>query len=86
MNASLHIRLKNCLQTILELEPDIQEELRRSAFAQEFTKIRYFLDKVESIDLKEEEVARLEKATATFLAELHLDKNSSPEEKGRVLQ
>ena len=87
MDTNLHLRLKNCLQTILELEDDIQEELQRSAFSEEFTKIRTFLERVEQMQLMEEEVSRMEKATATFLSELHLTARDDERPRGkRVLQ
>ncbi|MDD6180570.1 MAG: hypothetical protein ACI33N_02125 [Desulfovibrionaceae bacterium] len=72
MDTNLHSRLKNCLQTILELEDDIREDVQRSAFSEEFNKIRGFLERIEQMQLLEEEVARMERATATFLSELQL--------------
>ena len=61
--SNLQIRLKNCLQTILELEPAIGANEEGHIFFREFHTLKAFLDRVD-------DVARLESATANFLAEL----------------
>ncbi len=84
----LNIRLKNCLQTIIELEPDFQELRMCGEFEIELGTIKAYLNKIEDLDLAEEDVIRLEHATANLLDELRrpfdlLGKNTC---KHRILQ
>ena len=65
--STLQLRLKNCIQTILELEPQIGADLSDRYFVEEFMALRRFLDSVEQMRLGEDDVERLESATATFL-------------------
>lgn len=69
---SLHlmVRITNCLQTILELEPQIEKLELGKDLLKEFEHLKSFLSKVNHIDLKEDDVARIEHATASFLDEL----------------
>lgn len=72
MNSHLQIRLKNCLLTILELEPDLDSLPVRGNFEADMKTLKSHLARVEGMDLAEEDVQRLERATALFLAELRL--------------
>ena len=72
MSNQLQVRLRNCLQTILEMEPDISSLSVRAKFNTELEIIKEYLDRVEDLDLAEEDVLRLERATANFLDELRL--------------
>lgn len=72
MSRHLQLRLKNCLQTILELEPDLRALSVQEKFHEELKLIRNYLDRLEDMSLSEEEVTRLERATETFLGELRL--------------
>lgn len=65
----LQIRLKNCLQTILELEPAIGDQ-GAEFFAREFNSIKAYLEKIDKMQLAEEEVTRLEQVTTRVLNEL----------------
>lgn len=65
----LQIRLKNCIQTILDLEPKMHEK-GEDCFDEEFSSLKKYLDRVDQMDLAEEEVLRLEAVTSSFLAEL----------------
>lgn len=63
-------RISNCLQTILELEPELERmELGKSLLA-EFSVLKEFLQKIDSVVLSEEDVLRVETATSSFLEEL----------------
>lgn len=67
---TLQIRLKNCIQTILELEP---EEIFHDGcrhFAPEMRALEGYLAQVGQMALREDDVRRMESATDTFLAEL----------------
>lgn len=88
MTSHLHIRLKNCLQTILELETDMASLQMRNEFQAELETLKEYLNRIENISLAEDDVLRLERATAKFLEELRLPlaqiSHESP--KGRILQ
>ena len=65
-------RISNCLQTILELEPELERmELGKSLLA-EFSVLKEFLQRIDTVVLSEEDVLRVETATSSFLEELRL--------------
>lgn len=68
--SELHSRLKNCLQTILELEPELERLELGQELLKEFALLKSFVAKLEDITLVEDDVLRIEKATAHFLEEL----------------
>ena len=72
MQEQRYNRLKNCLLTILELEPELERLQLPDAFRNELTMLKQHLEKIESIEFYEEDLQRLEKATAKFLDELRL--------------
>lgn len=88
MTSHLHIRLKNCLQTILELETDMASLQMRNEFQAELETLKEYLNRIENISLAEDDVLRLERATANFLEELRLPlaQISHENPKGRILQ
>ena len=88
MNSLLHVRLKNCLQTILELEPDMSSLHMRTEFRTELETLKEYLNHVEDLKLAEEDVLRLERATANFLDELRLPLSQVRQDgqKNRILQ
>jgi hypothetical protein len=65
-------RLQNCLQTILELEPDLEQLDMGDALVKEFGMLKAFLQRLEGIDIQEDDVRRIETATASFLEELRV--------------
>ena len=72
MQEQRYSRLKNCLQTILELEPDLERLQLPDTFRNELALLKQHLEKIEQIEFYEEDLQRLEKATAKFLDELRL--------------
>lgn len=68
----LQMRLKNCLQTILELEPDIRAGSWGEHFGKELHILKKYLAQVDHMKLAEEDVQHMEKITSTFLTELKL--------------
>ena len=71
MDASNRItRIASCLQTILELEPHLKRLEIGQALMDEFDVLKEFLEKIDTVDLDEEDVRRVEEATASFLEEL----------------
>lgn len=73
----LQIRLKNCLQTILELEPVMRSSCR-DVLAEDLKTLGNYLGKVDHMQLGEEEVARLERLTDRFLRELPGCRSATP--------
>ncbi len=67
--SNLQLRLKNCLQTILELEPGMHEK-GEDSFDKEFSSIKSILSHVDQMDLLEEEVCWMEDVTMIVLSEL----------------
>jgi hypothetical protein len=70
VDAFLHSRLRNCLQTVLELNDGSNSPVLAYAFRQELELIRKFLLQLDAVELREEDVLRIEKATEVFLNEL----------------
>lgn len=66
----LQVRLKNCIQTILDLEQDMCAGDLGRHFAAELATLRGYLGQVDRMFLEEGDVQRLEKATSALLAEL----------------
>jgi len=67
---TLQARLLNCLLTIVELEPLIRMLPFDSDLNTEFRYIKKIVRQVKNFDLSEEDVLRIEKATASFLDEI----------------
>ncbi len=72
MTLHLHLRLKNCLQTILDIESDVERYPLYSALKSEMETLKKFLADIQDLDLSEDDVKRLEDATTLFLNELYL--------------
>lgn len=67
---NLSARISNCLQTILELEPDLERLRLGHVLIREFQILKTFLARMDRIDIEEGDVARIETATESFLREL----------------
>ncbi len=67
---NLTARVSNCLQTILDLEPDLERLQMGHVLIKEFNVLKSFLSKVERIEIEEQDVRRIESATENFLREL----------------
>lgn len=65
----LQLRLKNCIQTILDLESCMDGE-NSDFFESDFVFLKSCLAKIETMDLIEEDVSALEGYTVEFLKEL----------------
>ncbi|MDR2055994.1 MAG: hypothetical protein LBQ10_09045 [Desulfovibrio sp.] len=81
----LQLRLKNCIQTILDLEPDFDGQVWRRHFNNEISALKTYLRQVDNMVLAEDDVQRLEAATASFLAELKFFTQDRPQQH-RLLQ
>lgn len=84
----LHSRLRSCLQTILDLEQSLGKIEATKPILAEFVMLRDIYGRIETMAIKEEDVQRIEDATANFLHELQLAlKDGLPAETGRrILQ
>ena len=72
MQEQRYSRLKNCLLTILELEHELKRLQLPDAFHSELATLKQHLENIEQIVFYEEDLQRLEAATAKFLDELRL--------------
>ena len=66
----LQSRLKNCLQTILEFEADIETLPTGEDLLKEFTHLKNFLARLNQLAPMEEDVRRIERTTVILLREL----------------
>lgn len=66
----LQSRLRNCLQTILDLRDDLDSSAYSSAFGHELNMIKQFLARAQDVPVTSTDVERIEQATEVFLAEL----------------
>ncbi|MFH1914143.1 MAG: hypothetical protein ABIK45_07705 [Pseudomonadota bacterium] len=82
------VRITNCLQTILDLEPQLEKLEHGNSLLDEFTVLKAFLEKIDKVELSEEDVVRIESATANFLRELQgpLNRMGAVAKPGRRLQ
>ncbi|QGY41376.1 hypothetical protein GM415_15010 [Pseudodesulfovibrio cashew] len=87
-SVSYLVRITNCLQTILELESQLEKLEHGNSLLDEFVVLKSFLQKIDKVDLSEADVERIETATANFLRELRgpLAKAQKGGRKGRRLQ
>ena len=69
MNYTLQARLKECLQTILDLQDQLEEHNTQTSFTNELSLLRDFVQKIDILTLSEEEVYRIEVVTENFLLE-----------------
>jgi hypothetical protein len=72
MNAEmlLHSRLRNCLQTILDVNESMGVNVFGLAFSDELDRLYEFLNRLDSVVLNETDVLRIEEATIVFFKEL----------------
>lgn len=70
-NRELYSRLHSCLQTILDLEEDLESCNLAGALSNELRMLRGFMDNIKEMELAERDVARIEAATAHFLENLN---------------
>lgn len=85
---NLSARISNCLHTILELEPDLEQLQFGHYLLRDFNILKMFLSHVEEIEVQEQDVARIEAATENFLKELRepLEQNEPGRPKKYIVQ
>lgn len=66
----LNSRLRNCLQTILELEGALDRTHLGPALQNEFSVLKEVVQKLDNVIVEENDVCRIEAATGRFLSEL----------------
>jgi hypothetical protein len=64
------VRITNCLQTILDLESQLEQLENGHSLLDEFAVLKSFLEKIDEVELSESDVERIETATSNFLREL----------------
>lgn len=64
------VRITNCLQTILDLESQLEQLEHGHSLLDEFAVLKSFLEKIDEVELSEGDVERIETATSNFLKEL----------------
>lgn len=67
---ALQSRLLNCLETIIELERDLERLELGHVLLSEFDQLKSFVEKIDRVAVDEEDVRRIEAATSNFLEEL----------------
>ncbi len=84
----LHDRLRSCLQAILELEADLERTSMAEPLLAEFSTLKNIYGKLETLFIQENDVRRIENATAHFLDELcgALPQRAAVREEQRLLQ
>ena len=70
MTTILQSRLMNCLETIIELERELERLELGHVLLSEFAQLKDFMDKIDQVKVDEEDVRRIEAATSHFLEEL----------------
>ena len=68
--STLQMRIKNCIETILDLEPSLRACAMGLYLSKELETLKITLERVDHMVLAEEDVQHMEKATDDFLAEL----------------
>ena len=82
------VRITNCLQTILDLESQLEQLEHGHSLLDEFAVLKSFLEKIDKVELSESDVERIEAATSNFLKELQgpLSRRKSRAQMERRLQ
>ncbi|HKK32032.1 MAG TPA: hypothetical protein VJ934_00515 [Desulfomicrobiaceae bacterium] len=65
-------RVRNCLQTIIELEPELEKHALGERLLDEFRQLKQTMDAIDSLELTEDDVQRIERSTSEFLEEVRL--------------
>ncbi len=66
----LHLRLRSCLQAILELEPELKAIRAAEPLLSELSVLKDIYGRLETLLIQEEDVRRIEEATTNFFEEL----------------
>lgn len=84
----LQLRLRSCLQAILDLEPELKNISSAEHLLTELSVLKEIYGRLETLLVQEEDVRRIEEATANFFAELKgsIKQESSARSGQRFLQ
>lgn len=66
----LRARVLNCLQTILDLEPELEKHALADRLVAEFRHLKRTIRAIDSLKLQESDVERIERSTADFLEQI----------------
>lgn len=84
----LQLRLRSCLQAILELEPELKNIKTAEPLLTELSVLKEIYGRLETLLIQEADVQRIEEATANFFEELKgsVKQESLPRSGQRFLQ
>lgn len=84
----LQLRLRSCLQAIIELEPELKAIRSAEPLVTELSVLKDIYTRLETLLVEEEDVRRIEEATASFFQELKgsVSQSSIPHSAQRFLQ
>ncbi|MFW5730991.1 MAG: hypothetical protein ACOCV7_05020 [Desulfonatronovibrionaceae bacterium] len=82
----LKARLKNCLATIVELEPALIRLNLHHELVREFTHLKDIISRISEMEVTSMEVDRIENATELFLRELDIPLSGMGKPGDRQLQ
>lgn len=71
-DSELRLRLVSCLQTIIDLEPDLKHLDLEKKLEKEIKVLKTVIRKIDQFQIDEDDVLRVEEATSLFLEELQL--------------
>ena len=63
-------RMESCLEAVLSYETFLKSNIDDVSLREEFSIVHGFLENIESIELSEEDIARIESSTAKLFSEL----------------
>ena len=66
----LHLRLRSCLQAIIDLETELKTIRSAEPLLSELAVLKDIYNRLETLFIQEEDVERIEEATANFFEEL----------------
>ena len=66
----LHLRLRSCLQAILDIESELKTIRSAEPLLSELSVLKDIYNRLETLFIQEEDVERIEEATANFFEEL----------------
>lgn len=85
-NKILQARLKNCLATIIDLEPALVRLNLHQELIKEFKHLKDVISRISEMEVSSMEVDRIENATEMFLRELDIPLSSMEKPRNQHLQ
>ncbi|MFP4070662.1 MAG: hypothetical protein ACLFTB_01320 [Desulfovibrionales bacterium] len=86
LNSSLQMRLLNCLETIVELEEELDAADSGLNITEELKILKSVMERIDTLEINESDVIRVEQATMSFLKELQGPLQSILKKNRQILQ